>query len=141
MGTHSALWASTQSYKWMFTWPSGKLHQPCCKELHLSDMGIFWKMEVGINRVPTTRTPKALQASGLPTSPPYCKSHSVAISLLWTYTSRSLAPVSQATPFLLPSVAQMMLYALPSHLNREPHTHNPIAASDAFPHSKEIAVS
>lgn len=75
----------------------------CCSELHSSDMGMFWNMEAALtvaDRVPTTRTHKASQASGSPHAPPYSRSHSVTVSLLSAYAVPWL--LFQITPVLLP---------------------------------------
>lgn len=94
----------------------------CRSELHLSDMGMFWNMEAALTvdeRVPTTRTHEASQASVSPHLLP-------TVGLTRHTPSKCLhSSCFRLLPSSFPSVAQMTLCVLPSHLNREPHTHKP----------------
>lgn len=96
----------------------------CCSELHLSDMGMFWNMEAALTvaeRVPTTRMHKASQASGSP----HTSSLRRVLRSRHTPSKCLHSSCFRLLPSSFPSVAQMTLCALPSHLNREPHTYKP----------------
>lgn len=95
----------------------------CRSELHLSDMGMFWNMEAALTELSVCQQPGRTKHPR-PRSPHTSSLRRVSLGR-HTPSKCLHSPCFRLLPSSFPSVAQMALCALPSHLNREPHTHKP----------------